>query len=244
MLTLFIPYDLFASTAGLHHMLDVELEGGLGKLLTHYLIILNGSLAALESPEIPVCCRGNAKPCGRMSRAHPGPLEGGADPVDVTLLSRARRMIDGRLADRNLTSETLCKALGVSRSASFGYPDRKGKRLKKEKSGASCFLADARAHIDDMCMETFIKVSRHTGEAQDTQANMQPECQCRGLPGSPFSRLSTTSGPSARPSALTPFLGSLNRPLTIPSLPCFLPSNGQLVAVARLYEGFKEQGGL
>lgn len=123
-------------------------------------------------------------------------------------------------------------------------PGQKRQTTEKEKSGASCFLADARAHIDDMCMETFIKVSRHTGEAQDTQANMQPECQCRGLPGSPFSRLSTTSGPSARPSALTPFLGSLNRPLTIPSLPCFLPSNGQLVAVARLYEGFKEQGGL
>lgn len=37
-------------------------------------------------------------------------------PIDATLLARARRMIDGRLTDRDLTSEMLCSELGVSRS--------------------------------------------------------------------------------------------------------------------------------
>lgn len=40
-LTLFIPYDLFASTAGLHRMLDVKFEGGLGRLLADYLFLLD-----------------------------------------------------------------------------------------------------------------------------------------------------------------------------------------------------------
>lgn len=116
MLTLFIPYDLFASTAGLHRMLDVELEGGLGKLLAQYLILLDGSLAALQSPEIPYvveATRNVVAACLAPSRDR---FMEAQTPIDATLLGRARRMIDGRLSDRNMTSETLCKALGVSRS--------------------------------------------------------------------------------------------------------------------------------
>lgn len=115
-LTLFIPYDLFASTASLHRMLDVELEGGLGKLLAHYLIFLDGSLAALQASEIPYVVEATRNVVAACLGPTRDRLMEAQTPVDATLLGRARRMIDCRLANPNMTSETLCKTLGVSRS--------------------------------------------------------------------------------------------------------------------------------
>ncbi len=116
MLTLFIPHDLFASTATLHRMLDVRLEGGLGKLLADYLFLLDRSLADLKPAEIPYiveATRSLVAVCLAPSRDR---LMEAQTPVDATLLARARRVIDDRLTDRDLTSEALCAALGVSRS--------------------------------------------------------------------------------------------------------------------------------
>jgi AraC-like DNA-binding protein len=115
-LTLFIPHDLFASTAGLDRMLDVRLEGGLGKLLADYLFLLDRSLADLQSAEIPYIAEATRSLVAVCLAPSQDRLMEAQTPVDATLLSRARRIIDGRLADRNLTSESLCLALGVSRS--------------------------------------------------------------------------------------------------------------------------------
>jgi AraC-like DNA-binding protein len=115
-LTLFIPHDLFASTAGLHRMLDVKFEGGLGKLLADYLFLLDRSLADLQSPEIPYIVEATRSLVAVCLAPSQDRLIEARTPIDATLLGRARRMIDGRLTDRNLTSETLCAALGVSRS--------------------------------------------------------------------------------------------------------------------------------
>ncbi|MDQ2705873.1 MAG: helix-turn-helix domain-containing protein, partial [Pseudomonadota bacterium] len=115
-LTLFIPHDLFASTATLHRMLDVRLEGGLGKLLADYLFLLDRSLADLKPAEIPYiveATRSLVAVCLAPSRDR---LMEAQTPVDATLLARARRVIDDRLTDRDLTSQALCAALGVSRS--------------------------------------------------------------------------------------------------------------------------------
>jgi AraC-like DNA-binding protein len=115
-LTLFIPHDLFASTAGLHRMLDVKFEGGLGKLLADYLFFLDRSLADLQLPEIPYIVEATRSLVAVCLAPSKDRMMEARAPVDSTLLARARRMIDSRLTDRDLTSETLCAALGVSRS--------------------------------------------------------------------------------------------------------------------------------
>jgi AraC-like DNA-binding protein len=115
-LTLFIPHDLFASTSGLHRMLDASFEGGLGRLLADYLFLLDRSLADLQSAEIPYIVEATRSLVAVCLAPSQDRLMEAQAPVDATLLGRARRMIDGRLADRNLTSESLCTALGVSRS--------------------------------------------------------------------------------------------------------------------------------
>jgi AraC-like DNA-binding protein len=115
-LTLFIPHDLFTSTAGLHRMLDAKFEGGLGKLLADYLFLLNRSLADLQSPEIPYVVEATRSLVAVCLAPSQDRLIEAQTPVDATFLGRARRMIDGRLVDRKLTSQTLCAELGVSRS--------------------------------------------------------------------------------------------------------------------------------
>lgn len=115
-LTLFIPHDLFASKAGLHRMLDVKFEGGLGKLLADYLFLLDRSLEDLKSPEIPYIVEATRSLVAVCLAPSQDRLIEAQTPIDATLLGRARRVIDGRLMDRNLTSEMLCTALGVSRS--------------------------------------------------------------------------------------------------------------------------------
>ena len=115
-LTLFVPYDLFASTAGLDRMLDVRFEGALGRLLADYLFFLDRSLADLQYLEIPYIVEATRSLVAVCLAPSQDRLVEAQAPVDATLLGRARRMIEGRLADSDLTSETLCAALGVSRS--------------------------------------------------------------------------------------------------------------------------------
>ena len=115
-LALFIPADLFASTNGLHRMLDVRIEGGFGRLLADYLFLFDRSLADLQSAEIPYITEATRSLLAACLSPSQDRLTEAQTPIDATLLGRARRMIDSRLMDRNLTSEMLCAALGVSRS--------------------------------------------------------------------------------------------------------------------------------
>jgi AraC-like DNA-binding protein len=116
LLTLFIPPDLFSSTLCLHRMLDLRFEGGLGKLLADYLFLLDRSLEDLLPPEIPYIVEATRSLVAVCLAPSQERVAGAQVPIDATLLGRARRMIDERLTDRNLSPETLCDTLGVSRS--------------------------------------------------------------------------------------------------------------------------------
>ena len=94
----------------------VKFEGGLGKLLADYLFLLDRSLEDLKSPEVPYIVEATRSLVAVCLAASQDRLIEAQTPIDVTLLGRARRVIDGRLMDRNLTSEMLCTALGVSHS--------------------------------------------------------------------------------------------------------------------------------
>ncbi|MFI0847258.1 helix-turn-helix domain-containing protein [Mesorhizobium sp. IMUNJ 23232] len=116
MLMLFIPHDLFTSTIMLDRMLDVRFEGGLGRLLAEYLFLLDHSLSQLQTDEIPhvvEATRSVVAACLAPTRDRLAEVQG---PIDATLLGRARRLIDGKLARPDLTSDMLCAELGVSRS--------------------------------------------------------------------------------------------------------------------------------
>lgn len=116
MLMLFIPYDLFTSTVVLDRMLDVQFEGGLGKLLADYLFLLDRSLPQLQTAEVPhvvEATRSLVAACLAPSRDRLAEAQG---PIDATLLGRARRLIDGKLTSPELNSDMLCADLGVSRS--------------------------------------------------------------------------------------------------------------------------------
>lgn len=115
-LALFIPADLFASTSGLHRMPEVRFEGGLGKLLADYLFLLDRSLADMQTTEIPYIAEATRNLVAACLSPSQDRLTEAQTQIDATLLGRARRMIDSRLMDRNLTSEVLCTALAVSRS--------------------------------------------------------------------------------------------------------------------------------
>lgn len=115
-LMLFIPYDLFPAAVDLDRMLDLRLEGGIGGLLADYLFLLDRSLSELQTAEIPYvveATRSLVAACLAPSRDRLAEARG---PIDATLLRRARRLIDGRLASPDLSSDMLCADLGVSRS--------------------------------------------------------------------------------------------------------------------------------
>lgn len=113
---LFIPCDLFSSTVVLDRMLDVRFEGGLGRLLADYLVLLDRSLSQLQTAEVPYvveATRSLIAVCLAPSRDRLAEARG---PIYATLMARARRLIDAKLASPDLTSDMLCADLGVSRS--------------------------------------------------------------------------------------------------------------------------------
>ncbi|MCO5063891.1 MAG: helix-turn-helix domain-containing protein [Rhizobiaceae bacterium] len=114
--TLFIPHDLFTSSTNLYRMLDFRIDGGMGKLLADYLFILNRSLEELRATEMPnivAATRSIVAACLSPSQDR---LTEAKSPIDATLLARARRLIDSRLTDHELSPEMLCASLGTSRS--------------------------------------------------------------------------------------------------------------------------------
>ena len=115
-IALFIPYDLFAPTLSLDRMLNAQFEGGPGRLLADYLVLLDRSLADLRASEVPYlveATRSLIAACLAPSRDR---LAEAQSPIDATLMGRARRLVRARLADPDLTPDLLCMELGVSRS--------------------------------------------------------------------------------------------------------------------------------
>jgi AraC-like DNA-binding protein len=115
-LTLYMPRDLFPAMSALHLMLDVQLEGGRGLLLSDYLLLLNRSLTELRSADVPhvvEATRCLIVACLAPSRDRVAEAQ---KPIDTVVMDRARRFIGRKLADPDLTPEMLCTELGVSRS--------------------------------------------------------------------------------------------------------------------------------
>jgi AraC-like DNA-binding protein len=115
-LLLFIPRELFPSTCWLDNILDRPLDLGTGMLLADYLFLLHRHLPLLRTSELPgvlEASRSLIAACAAPTREN---LATAQIPIGLTLLERARRLIGRRLAEPDLSPDSLCKELHVSRS--------------------------------------------------------------------------------------------------------------------------------
>jgi AraC-like DNA-binding protein len=113
---LFVPRDVLGLTPVLDQMADTRFDGAIGSILADYLLLLNRSLPELRITELPTvveATRGLLTACIAPSKER---LANARNPIDMTLLERARVLIGRRLLDRHLTPESICEELRVSRS--------------------------------------------------------------------------------------------------------------------------------
>lgn len=115
-LALYVPRDTLDLTSVLDQMANIQFDGGVGLMLADYLLLLNRSLPELRIAEVPTvveATRSLLAACIAPSRER---LVNARNPIDMTLLERARVLIGRRLLDRDLTPESICNELRVSRS--------------------------------------------------------------------------------------------------------------------------------
>lgn len=117
MLMLFIPRDLVA--ADMDPLLDRKLDNGAGLLLADFLALLCRRLPRLRPCELPgvlEAIRGLIAACAMPSG---NPLPDAHGPIDLRLLDRARRLVEHRIAEPDLSPASLCRDLSVSRSSLY-----------------------------------------------------------------------------------------------------------------------------
>ncbi|WP_378950650.1 helix-turn-helix domain-containing protein [Mesorhizobium sp. ANAO-SY3R2] len=117
MLMLFVPRDLshnLAATLGAAEF--STLGGGLGHLFADYMSGLARCLPTMtvaDLPELATATRAMIQACVSPSGDS---LEEASAPISAVLLERARQHINANLHDPGLGNESLCRALGVSRT--------------------------------------------------------------------------------------------------------------------------------
>jgi hypothetical protein len=110
-LTLFVPNDLLSSVLTESDMRSVRVDGGCGLLLANYLLLLKRSLPGLRITEVPhvfEATRHLIAACLAPSRDR---FAESQRPIDTVILEQVRKYIAQKLADRDLTPETLCAGL-------------------------------------------------------------------------------------------------------------------------------------
>lgn len=113
---LVVPRDLLGLTPELDQMANAKFDGGVGSVLADYLLLLNRTLPELRLTEVPTvveATRSLLAACMAPSRER---LVNARNPIDMTLLERARVLVGRRLLERELTPESICVELRVSRS--------------------------------------------------------------------------------------------------------------------------------
>lgn len=113
---LFVPRAAFAATADLDDLLEKKLRNGASVLLADVLMRLSHVLPRLRPGELPgveAAIRGLVAASVTTALSQP---DSARDSVETTLLERARRLIQQRLADPELSAAVLCRELFVSRS--------------------------------------------------------------------------------------------------------------------------------
>lgn len=136
LLSLFIPQGLLPATAALDRMPDAEVQGVPGRLLAEFMFLLNESVPHLHATQVPYLMEATRNLVAACLDASPGRMIEASAPIDATLLARARRLIEVRLAALDFNSETVCTTLGVSRSRLY--------RVFQPFGGVVCYIRKQR----------------------------------------------------------------------------------------------------
>jgi AraC-like DNA-binding protein len=114
MLMLFIPRDFTAADFG--SVLDRTLDAGAGLLLADFLASLCRRLPGLRRSEFPGVLEATRSLIVSCTGARDGAFSGTRDSIDLKLLNRAKQLIERRITEPDLSPQSLCRDLFVSRS--------------------------------------------------------------------------------------------------------------------------------
>lgn len=129
---LFVPRDILGLTPVLDQMANTQFDGGIGTILADYLLLLNRSLPELRITEMPTVVDATRSLLAACMAPSMERLASARNPIDMTLLERARVLIGRRLLDRDLSPESICRDLRVSRSRLY--------RLFEPTGGIYCYI--------------------------------------------------------------------------------------------------------
>lgn len=115
-MVLFVPRDVLGLTPVLDQMANAQFDGGIGSILADYLLLLNRSLPKLRITELPIVVEATRSLLAACMAPSMERLMNARNPIDMTLLERARVLIGRGLLDRDLSPESICRDLRVSRS--------------------------------------------------------------------------------------------------------------------------------
>jgi AraC-like DNA-binding protein len=114
LLMLFIPRDFVAIDFG--PFLDRPFDAGAGLLLADFLASLCRRLPGLRPGELPGVLETTRSLVASCTGARKAAMMSAHDSPDLRLLDRAKRLIERRIAEPDLSPQSLCRDLFVSRS--------------------------------------------------------------------------------------------------------------------------------
>lgn len=117
MLMLFVPRDFCRDMAGTLDAAEFStLDSGMGRLFADYMVGLSNRLPTLDVADLPGLVSATRAMILACVAPSPDHIEGAQDPIGTVLLERARQYVRANLYDADLGSETLRRALGISRT--------------------------------------------------------------------------------------------------------------------------------
>lgn len=163
LIALFIPRGLLALPDGSDSAPDGRLRGGASHLLADFLVQVVHQLPQLQLGELPgiaEALQGLVASCVATRLGRP---EGGREAAEMTLLGRARWLIDHKLTDPELSPTTLCRELFVSRSRLY--------RMFEPLGGVAAFIRHRRllrardALVDRTETRSIVRIAEQLGFA-------------------------------------------------------------------------------
>lgn len=115
-IALIFPRDILGLTPVLDQMANARFDGGIASILADYLLLLNRSLPETRLSELRTVVEATRSLVAACLAPSLERLTNARNPIDMTLLERARVLIGRKLLDRDLTPESIYKELHVSRS--------------------------------------------------------------------------------------------------------------------------------
>ncbi|MDM9625594.1 helix-turn-helix domain-containing protein [Rhizobium sp. S152] len=120
LIALFLPYG--AVDAPLYP----EIADDAAEFLADYLVLLHRNLAHLKLSNVPRIAEATTHMLAAALSPSCEKLVQAQAPIDAVITTRAIRMIDTKVADADLSPESLCRAIGVSRSRLYRIFERAG----------------------------------------------------------------------------------------------------------------------